>query len=253
MFQSLLKGQLIGGQYLFLQQTASTNSYCKELLNSSTLPPEGLVVHADFQTEGKGQMGNEWLVESGKNLTYSCVTYPEFIHPSEQFYLNMAVSLSVIELLDEYIGNAKIKWPNDIYINNKKIGGILIENSLMGNKLQSSILGIGLNINQNSFKGLPNATSLFMELGVDYPITYMLQQWCALFEGYYALLKSRSFGSLNKLYLQRMWNYNKEVKYHKADELCSGIIKGVNPLGQLLMEENGQQVTYNFKEISFVI
>lgn len=253
MFQSLLKGQLIGGHYLFIQQIGSTNTYCKELLNNSVLPPEGLVVQTGFQNEGKGQMGNVWQVEEGKNLTYSSVIYPDFMHPTEQFYLNMAVSLSVAELLDEYIGNAKIKWPNDIYIGNKKIAGILIENSLMGNKLQSSVLGIGININQNSFIGLPNATSLFMELGVDYPLTYLLQQWCALFEGYYALLKSRSFGSLNKLYLQRMWNYNKTVQYHKNDTLYTGIIKGVNPLGQLLIEENGEQVIYNFKEISFVI
>jgi BirA family biotin operon repressor/biotin-[acetyl-CoA-carboxylase] ligase len=253
LFQSLLKGQIIGGHYLFIPQVASTNSYCKELLNSNTPPPEGLVIQAGHQTQGKGQMGNAWLVGANKNLTYSCIIYPSFISPTEQFYLNMAVSLSVAELLDEYIGNAKIKWPNDIYINNKKIGGILIENSLMGNKIQSSIIGIGININQNSFEGLPHATSLFMELGVEYPLTYMLQQWCALFEGYLALLKSRSFGSLTKLYLQRMWQHNKTVHYHKNNILHTGIIKGVNPLGQLLIDENGEQVVYNFKEISFVI
>lgn len=253
LFQSLVKGQLIGGHYLFLPQIGSTNTYCKELLSSNTPPPEGLIVQTGFQTNGKGQMGNVWKVSEGKSLTFSCIIYPDFISPSEQFYLNMAVSLSVVELLDEYIGNAKIKWPNDIYINNKKIGGILIENSLLGNKIQSSVLGIGININENNFVGLPNATSLFLELGVDYPITYLLQQWCALFEGYYALLKSRSFGSLNKLYLQRMWNYNKQVTYNKQGIEQQGIIKGVNPLGQLLMEENGKQVIYNFKEISFVI
>lgn len=253
LFQSLVKGQLIGGQYLFLPQTGSTNSYCKELLSSTPMPPEGLVVQTGFQSQGKGQMGNVWQVEEGKNLTFSCIIYPDFLAPTEQFYLNMAVSLSITELLDEYVGNAKIKWPNDIYIGNKKIAGILIENSLMGSKLQSSIIGVGLNINQNSFAGLPNATSLFMELGVDYSITYLLQQWCALFEGYYALLKSRSFGSLNKLYLQRMWKYKQEVQYHKNGNLQTGVIEGVNTLGQLLMNENGNQVVYNFKEISFVI
>jgi len=253
LFQSLLKTQLIGGQYLFLPQIGSTNAYCKELLGGSVLPPEGLVVQAGVQNNGKGQMGNIWQAKEGENLTYSCIVYPNFISPLEQFYLNMAISLSVVELLAEYIADVKIKWPNDIYINNKKIAGILIENSLMGNKLQSSIMGLGININQNSFKNLPNATSLFRELGISFALTDILKQWCILFDGYYTLLKSRSFGALNKLYLQRMWNYNKQVQYHKNQVLHTGTIKGVNALGQLLMEENGKQVIYNFKEISFVI
>lgn len=253
MFQSLVKGQIIGGHYLYIPQIGSTSSYCKELLNSNTPPPEGLVIQAGYQTKGKGQMGSTWFASSDENLTFSCVIYPNSISATEQFYLNMAISLAVAELLDEYIDGAKIKWPNDIYIDNKKIGGILIENSLMGNKLQSTIIGIGININQSSFEGLSNATSLFKELGVEYPLTLLLQQWCSLFEGYLTLLKARSFGSLTKLYLQRMWNLDKMVQYHKQSVLYTGIIKGVNSLGQLLMEENGVQVTYNFKEISFVI
>jgi BirA family transcriptional regulator, biotin operon repressor / biotin---[acetyl-CoA-carboxylase] ligase len=252
LFQSLLKDSHIGAQYLFLDSIDSTNTYCRTMLNGDVQPPEGLVVQAGKQTNGKGQMGNVWHTEEGKNLTFSCIVYPRFLAPTEQFQLNIAVSLALISVLDEYVDAVSIKWPNDIYVGNKKIAGILIENSLMGNKIQSSIIGIGLNINQNSFVGL-QATSLYMQSGVEYSLTHILQQWCVIFNNYYTLLKARSFAGIKQKYLQRMWGYNKKVQYYLNNELQNGVILGVNALGQLMMEENNQTVLYNFKEIRFVI
>lgn len=252
LFQSLLKDSLIGSQYLFLEQTDSTNTYCKNLLNQNPQPPEGLVVQAAEQTAGRGQMGSVWTSAKGQNLIFSCVVFPVFLPPTDQFYLNMAVSLSLAKVLDEYIDGIVIKWPNDIYAGNKKIAGILIENSLLGSKLQSSVIGIGLNVNQNSFVGL-QATSLYMQTGIEYSLTHILQQWCVTFNHYYNLLKQRSFAAIKNAYMQRLWGYNKTVQYYKDDVLQSGIIRGINSLGQLSVEENGTWMHYNFKEVKFVI
>ncbi len=252
LFQSLLKDSHIGAQYLFLDSIDSTNTYCRNMLIEQPMPPEGLVVQAAHQTSGKGQMGNTWQAEGGKNLTFSCIVYPHFLLPTEQFNLNIAVSLALVSVLDQYIDAVTIKWPNDIYVGNKKIAGILIENSLMGNKIQSSIIGIGLNVNQNSFVGL-QATSLYMQNGIEYSLIHILQQWCTVFNNYYSLLKARSFAGIKQNYLQRMWGYNKKVQYYQNDELINGVIVGVNALGQLMMKENAQTVLYNFKEIRFVI
>lgn len=252
LFQTISNNGIIGSAYLYLPQTASTNTYCRNLLSEEPQPPNGLVVRTGYQYEGRGQRGNVWQVQAGLNLTFSCVVYPHFLAPPDQFYLNMAVSLSVIDLLDSYAQGAVMKWPNDIYIGRRKICGILIENSLMGSKLQSSIIGIGININQTEFEGL-TATSLALENGSTYDLEELMRQWCSCMQARYDLLMVGRFFDLKTAYLQRLWGLNTVVNYTKEGEPTQGVIKGVNTAGQLVMEENGSEIFYNFKEISFVL
>lgn len=143
-----------------LNATPSTNDYLKK--KCSTQPVENFtVVTAENQTQGKGQRGNVWQSESGKNLTFSVLVKGLFRSGSSVFDLNIAVSLSIIEVLESHkIPKLNIKWPNDILSDGKKIGGILIENTISGQQSVSSIIGIGLNVNQTDFNDFPKASSL---------------------------------------------------------------------------------------------
>ena len=129
---------------------------------SDTKLPEGTLILTEDQTRGRGQMGNKWLTEKGKNLTFSIVLYPSFLRPNQHFYLTQFVSIAIQEVIQELLPDKgiKIKWPNDLYVENRKLAGILIENILSGHRIQSSILGIGLNVNQvqfpTNFKILPH-------------------------------------------------------------------------------------------------
>jgi len=172
--------------------------------------------------------------------------------PADQFYLNMAVSLSVFLLLNNYLNQLYIKWPNDILAVDRKIAGILIENSITGSLLQSSIVGIGINVNQATFEGL-NAASLTQHTGQKHSLEVLLARWCEIFEGLYNRLKAGNYGLIRQEYLQHLWKNGKNVVYYLGDKRTEGTIKGVNTNGQLVMQENNGEKAYNFKEISFVI
>lgn len=145
---------------IHIKETDSTNNYIKELLSLQDLE-EGTVVYSDFQTAGKGQQGNVWESECGKNLIFSIVLYPDMIRANQQFVISQIVSLAVVRVLNKYANNITIKWPNDIYWNEKKICGVLIENSLVGETIKESVCGIGINVNQTEFiSDAPNPVSL---------------------------------------------------------------------------------------------
>lgn len=253
MYQSISQTNPVGQHYIYLPQVDSTNTWCRHRLSGSHPLPEGMVVQAGQQTEGRGQMGNVWQAAPGENLTFSCVLYPEFLSPTRQFFLTMVASLSIAYLLDSMIEGVFIKWPNDIYTGRHKIAGILIENGWMSNKIQHSIVGIGININQRNFKGI-KATSLLLETGQHFPLEKIMERWCGFFNDLYNTLKMGKMEELTTQYYQRLWGYQKVVEYYKNGEAYQGTIQGVNELGQLIMDEDGGgRQLFNFKEISFVI
>ena len=178
-----------GQNIIEIASVDSTNNYIKNLLTTER-PSEGTIVLAHTQSAGRGQMGNIWASEPGKNLTVSYVFYPSFLEATKQFYLNMAVALAVKDccelLLDDEV---RIKWPNDIYYCDKKIAGILIENSISGSNLTSSIVGIGLNVNQAEFHpSLPNPSSLKLIKGKNFVVLDVLNQLSHFLEKYYLQL-----------------------------------------------------------------
>ena len=143
-----------------LDETESTNSYLKKVVKEER-PEEGTLVIADFQTGGRGQMGNSWFSSKGDNLLFSLLVYPAQVKANEQFIISRIASLAIKNTLDLFIDDIRIKWPNDIYWQDKKIAGILIENDLQGDVIDNSVIGIGLNINQEKFPAeLPNLVSL---------------------------------------------------------------------------------------------
>ena len=137
---------------IVLDETDSTNRYISQLCNNpQKAVAELTTVSAEFQTAGKGQRGNSWEAEKEKNLLFSFVLYPTFLEARCQFILSQIISLSIKEELDRWSDEITIKWPNDIYWNDRKLGGILIENVVQGAVIKASILGVGLNINQKIF------------------------------------------------------------------------------------------------------
>ncbi|WP_299825387.1 biotin--[acetyl-CoA-carboxylase] ligase [uncultured Pontibacter sp.] len=242
----------IGQQLNFLPACDSTNSEAQQLLlkNEAT---EGCTVITTNQTAGRGQRGNAWEAEPGKNITLSVVLMPKFLAVKHQFYLNMAVSLGVLDLLHELgLKNAQVKWPNDLYFEDKKLGGILIENAINSLTLQHSIIGIGLNVNQLEF-GYTTATSLAKVLGHALNLGQVTNRLLELLEKRYLELRNGKTAKLKYEYLQGLYRYQEQHVFEVQNQRVRGQIQGVDEEGRLAVEIDGELRYFSFKEIAFVI
>ena len=244
---------MIGSEVLLFNNLPSTNTYAANLLRTKELA-EGTIIRAEFQLSGRGQMGNGWESESGKNLLVSIILYPKTIQASDQFLISMAISLGLSDFLDKEFSGCKIKWPNDIYVKNDKIAGILIENSIIDNSIISTIAGIGLNINQCKFTGnIPNPVSMRIITGKDYNIEFCLEELSKAIDKRYYLLLSGKYNIIrndynSKLYRFREWSYFRDSK-----SSYKGKIVSVNESGMLIIERpNGESTEYSFKEVEFI-
>ncbi|MFC3561383.1 biotin--[acetyl-CoA-carboxylase] ligase [Pedobacter jamesrossensis] len=245
----------VGQNFIKLKEVDSTNNYLKILASNSEPLPEGTVIMADNQFAGRGQQESVWQTESGKNISTSIYLKPSFLPLNKQFYLNMAVSLAVAEALSDFLPSpVKVKWPNDIYYNKKKLGGILIENTLTGSTIKSAIVGIGLNINQEQFNGeLANkATSVFQILHKQVKLELVTEKIFVYMEKYYLNLKSERYSFLQSNYLNRLLNFNSPASYLQNGQVFEGIIKGIEDSGLLIMAIDKQTVKFNFKEIEYI-
>ena len=229
------------------------------------------VLSAKQQTEGRGQRGNTWSSESGKNLLFSVVMkfsdsifdgkFLPAINSHDQFVISETAALSVVDLLAENDTEAKIKWPNDIYVGDRKICGILIENSLKGNSLSHSILGIGLNVNQTSFDpSLPNPTSITLETGRTYDLRSLLERYMEIFCHYLSRYCNPhgGYARLRKLYLSQLWRNGETSDFidrtRKQEYKFKGTIEGLSDIGHLIIKtEEGELREFSFQEISFII
>ncbi len=236
-----------------VNQLDSTNSYALQLLKDSN-PSGGTVVMALNQTEGRGQQTNAWESESGKNLTISLILRPKFIEAQNQFQVSMLISLGVSDYLKAYTEEVSIKWPNDIYVGDKKIAGILIEQSIMGAHLSHSVCGIGVNINQGKFiSDAPNPVSLHMLTRENYQLEDELEKLLAAFEKRYFQLMNKGGKELESDYLASLYWMNEEHTFLDEDGEFTGKIVGISEFGQLLVEDEDKDIrTFNFKEISFL-
>ena len=240
----------IGKKLENLPHCHSTNQIAGEMLNHDR-PPEGTVVITDNQTAGKGQRGAQWESAAGQNLTFSILFYPHFLLIKHQFYLNMIISLGVARALQHELGGkVKIKWPNDILVSDKKICGILIENSLKGSKIEYSITGIGLNVNQKEF-AYEKATSLSDLTLTDYDLNDVFNKVIRGIEQYYLMLKAGDLDKIRSDYLDNLYWLN-ERHVFDAQGIFSGQIVDVDETGKLLVETNHQVNAYDIKEIVFV-
>lgn len=237
-----------------LYEVESTNNYANQLILSNAAD-EGTVVLTHFQKKGRGQLGNQWESEAGSNLLASIILYPKFLNAGKQFLLTKIASLSIVEFLKREVSGVSIKWPNDIFVGNKKIAGILIENSIKGSNLFSSIIGIGLNLNQERFlSNAPNPVSLKQLTGKIYSVDGVASEIFDLILENYRKLElgiSAEFDSayLSFLFRNGVWNY-----YSKDGLSFEAKITGVAEFGQLQLEDRKGTVSeYLFKEIEFVL
>ena len=255
MQNNIFSGLFVGQNLVTIKQVDSTNSFLKKLLSNSKPVPEGTVIMAEEQYAGRGQQQNTWHSEPGKNLTFSLLLKPHFLPVDAQFDLNRAVSLGVYDALYLLLGSElKIKWPNDIYYADRKLGGMLIENTIQGGQLKDSVIGIGLNINQENFPpGASNATSVKQILQKDYDLTRLLSEICKQLEVYYLKLKAGQVDFVRNTYLSRLYWLNEVKSFESNGRVFNGIVKNVLPNGLLLIEDtNGQQMEFNLKELEFL-
>lgn len=235
-----------------IDECESTNILLKAMSNEAELP-DGFIVSADFQTGGRGQAGNSWESERAKNLLFSMLIYPHHIAIQEQFLISQITSLSIKKVLDNYTDVIKIKWPNDIYWRDQKIGGILIENSLFRNRIDKSILGIGLNINQEKFiSDAPNPISLKQIIAKESDLALILENIRdAILEMYHRKISDE----ISKEYFNHL--YRNDGYYHyfdvERDEHFIGKIIEVEKDGKLIIQDNeGGNRSFYFKEVEFM-
>lgn len=238
---------------IILDCVDSTNNYAtNHLVNEGWI--EGTVVLTDFQDKGKGQSSNSWESENGKNLLFSMVLYPSFIPVQYQFLISKVIALGVCEVVSLFAENASIKWPNDIYVGNKKIGGILIENAILGAEFSYSVAGVGLNVNQHKFiSDAPNPISLFQLTGIEYDRDEILKMVIQSINKWYEILKRKEFSVIDTAYLKRLYRFGVDAKYEDDSGIFTGRIVGVDQTGQLMIEKGSGEVrAYYFKEVAFL-
>lgn len=238
-----------------LPEARSTNASLRLLLEKEPRGlPEGSVVVAEKQTAGRGQAGNSWESEPGKNLTFSVVLYPEGVPAHHQFLVSQIVALSVKETLDAYVEGIRVKWPNDIYWGEKKICGILIENDLAGNVMYCSLIGIGINLNQEVFRSdAPNPVSLCQLTGRTYDKEQVLGEFLDRLYAYYLLLLQEKYAEIRTRYRRALYRGEGYFRYADAGGPFEACLRDIQPTGHLVLAlRDGSLRRYAFKEVSFL-
>lgn len=233
---------------IHIEETDSTNRWLRESQQPIAKSQQPIVVAADYQTAGRGCGTNTWESERGKNLLFSILIHPVEVPVTKQFHISMAISLAILDSLEQYIGDVSIKWPNDIYWRNGKLGGILIENRLQGGRIKDCIIGVGLNVNQKQFQShAPNPVSLFQIHGEETDREQLLGAILSRFELYLQQdVRSR--------YLSCLYRRKGYHPYIDKNGAFMAEIGDVEDDGHLLLrDDNGCDRRYAFKEVQFVI
>ena len=249
----MLETLYIGKNIIELDVVDSTNNYASDLVTKNDAL-EGTVVIAHFQGKGKGQRGNVWTSEPGKNLTFSLVLKPKKVTPSEAFVISKLVSLAICKYLETVVEEyVFIKWPNDIYVGEKKICGILIENQFKGNNFECAIIGIGLNVNQTNFQNLPRVTSLILELKKELELRSVLEGLLKSIEICYLRFQREGVSEIHEEYLTNLLFIDEMRRYKTSQGEITGKIVNVFSNGQLEIEaKEGQLFNFDIKELEFV-
>ena len=252
----------IGKVWQHFDSLPSTNDYAAELLAAASPQSRGLrgdgAVFTTFnQTFGRGQMGNRWLSEPDKNLAFTVILQPNFLLAREQFHLNKAVALAVHDVVSAVVGGGKssVKWANDIFVLNQKVAGILIQNTLTGDRLQNAIVGIGLNINQLDFSKDLNATSLALETDHELVLFDMVEKLAQALERRYLSLKNATnFPKIHDEYLSKMYRFGVESLFQRTADghVFYGKITGVSPIGKLEIATADGLQSFDIKAVKFL-
>lgn len=250
------KTLFLGKKTIYLPTCHSTNDIAAEIIQNKQVFDGTIVITSD-QTAGRGQRGNSWEALPGQNITFSLIVKPDFLNANEQFKLNIAVSLGIYSFLNQYVPDKlAVKWPNDVYVGDRKMGGVLIENTLSGSRIAYSVIGIGLNINQLSFSET-NTRAVSLRLATqsldEFDIEKLIGELCENLEKYYLQLKNGHSLKQKEAYLEILYRYQEYHYFSKNDTRFLGKIIDIAPTGHLMLEVNGEVEYFDFKEISFEI
>ena len=216
---------------------------------------DGHVIQSDYQAAGKGHMGAYWESEPGQNLLMSYVCKPFMVEPSNQFVITKAISLAMQQSLEAITPghHFQIKWPNDLYTGGKKIGGILIECSIQGNKIDYCVAGVGLNINQMVFTSdAPNPVSCKLLSGITHDLDECRQVVTGNMNLWLSLLTNKQFKQVDETYLKHLLGYKRHMHFLEKSRRFKARIAGVDKYGKLILEQNGQSRAYDMKEVSLI-
>lgn len=241
----------IGKNVFYLPSCHSTNSTAIQLSREKTLV-HGDIIWTNHQMSGRGQQSNKWEGAPGQNLTFSIVLFPHFLPFNKQFFLNIVTTLAVKELLATFKHPGFIiKWPNDILYYNKKICGILIENQVKNQNSFISVIGVGININQELFTN-SRAISLKNICGRNFDLWELMKKWTAIFEKWYRALENGSWDHLKTQYESNLYWLDEWHLFRREEGYFKGNIKGINPQGLLQIDDGLKICEFRFKEVSFV-
>jgi BirA family biotin operon repressor/biotin-[acetyl-CoA-carboxylase] ligase len=241
----------LGKNIVFVPECHSTNTLAQQITQNQTTA-EGAIVITENQTAGRGQQGNIWLAEPGKNLTFSIILKPSFLALGQQFFLSIVTTLGIYDFLNQHVHKRiSIKWPNDVLVADKKICGILIENQVQGSKINNTIVGIGLNINQRSFTS-DRATSLTIETDHEFILEDQLHKLLEQIERRYLQLRNKKFNELKDEYLSHLYWRNEKHLFTVSGKNLEGTIQGVDESGRLIVFCDERDQAFGIKEISFV-
>jgi len=231
----------------------STNDEALQRIRSGKVP-EGTVVVTDNQTKGRGQRSNVWITLPGVNLTFSIILLPSFLPVNNQFYLNMSIALGIADFLQHLIPTktVRIKWPNDIIIDDKKVCGILIENQLSGQRIQHSVIGIGLNVNQMQFE-FEKASSLAALSGRAFQLPELLEGLLEKIEARYLMLRNQQTQKLLDDYLTTMYWIGERHIFSDAQTQFQGVIIGIDEIGRLRIEVGNEVKLFSVKEVNYLL
>lgn len=261
--KTVTKTRLVGKVFHFFPEIDSTNARALEYIRSGSTP-EGTVFVANHQLAGRGQGGKTWFNSPGKSILLSAVFYPVFLPPAKHFRLTQAFSLAVLDLLTPIIRDTKnpgteiftkIKWPNDIYVKEKKIAGILLQSGISGSRFNFCVVGIGLNVLEENFPvELPNPTSLLLETGKRFSLEVLTEGLCQAIENRYLALKGGADTTLQESYRQQLYLRDEWATFaDKGGNQFEGLIRHVTSEGMLSMElKNGTTRTFLHGEVSYL-
>ena len=241
-------------KHFFYPEIDSTNHQARLLLadGQCDLP---FWVSAGFQTRGRGHGANRWESRPGQNLTATRVHGWQQLDPARQFAVSQSVSLALLDFLNLFVDTPKIKWPNDIYLNDQKIAGILIENDIAGASISLSVIGIGVNINQTDFQDdIPNPVSLSQMTGFDYDLNELLSLLDEMVSRRLQHLPEIDFEALNREYLRNLYRFKTFCPYRAGEEWFEARITGLGEFGELQLEDKSGKVrSFGFKEVEFIL
>ena len=243
------------GQKPFVESIAacdSTNRLMKQYSRSNEVV-SGSVFYTDYQTRGRGYADNAWESEKGKNLLFSVFFLPEHVSANRPFVISEMASLCVKFTLDRYIPDVTVKWPNDIYYRDKKISGILIENTMIQDRITQSVIGIGININQTCFRSnAPNPVSLALITEKTYDCAAVLNEFCEIFAKQSKRLNNRRFDEIHNDYLNVIYRKDGFYKYSDTNGVFDAAIRSIEPSGDIVLERTDGSISrYAFKEVMF--